>query len=241
MITQLRLILQRWGLEYFSRYYAIYRGEVTDINDPDKRGRIKIKVPVISGEQPINKWAESVGIFAGENYGIINLPAVGEKVWVQFENGNPNYPLWQHGYFTKEVKDTKNYPKRKVIIFDTGQKITIDTKDNFIEIDNAGEVILLNSYGISLNRNGKKISLGGIEGSGFSAVKGETLVSELKTLITKTDGLATEILKLLPTFVPLIPQNIPTITTAVTEIKVTLQVLKQTVESVKSENVTLDA
>jgi phage baseplate assembly protein gpV len=239
-MTQLRKILQRWGLEYYSKYYSIYRGEVIDIDDPEKRGRIKIKVPQISGEVPINYWAESAGIYAGSDYGVINLPEKKEKVWVQFEGGNPNYPIWMHGYFKDRVTDDKNYPKRKLLLFKSGQKITIDTKDNFIEVDNNGVIFLLNNYGISLVKNGKKISLGTKDGSGFSAVKGETLVDDLKTLISKTDGLATEVLKLLTTFVPAVPANIPTITAAVGEIKVTLQVLNNTVDNIKSENVNLD-
>lgn len=240
LVTEFRKILKRFGLEHFNRYYAIYRATVSDNEDPEKRGRLKLIIPAIADEEPFNYWAESFGIYAGSEYGIINIPENKENVWVQFENGNPQYPIWSHGHFKEEVKDDTNYPKKKLLYFASGQKITIDPKDEFIEIDNNGSKILIDSYGISIIKDGNKISLGTEGGSEFSAVKGETLEAVLKDLISEVESLNTEVLKILGTFIPSVAQNIPVITTALGIVTVKLAAIKLQVENIKSKNVNLD-
>jgi hypothetical protein len=72
-----------------ARFYGIYRGIVSDVNDPQTLNRVKVKVPQILADQ-VTQWAWPV-----ENQGVeAPLPIVGQGVWVMFEGGDPSYPVW---------------------------------------------------------------------------------------------------------------------------------------------------
>lgn len=74
-------------------YYGKYRGKVEDNKDPKKLGRIKVSVPTVLGEGK-NSWAYPCVPYAGKNVGMLSLPPVGANIWVEFEGGDPDYPIW---------------------------------------------------------------------------------------------------------------------------------------------------
>lgn len=74
------------------KYFGKYRGKVIDDADPKKLGRLQVSVPVILGE--LESWAMPCVPYAGKNVGFFALPPVDANVWVEFEGGNLNYPIW---------------------------------------------------------------------------------------------------------------------------------------------------
>ena len=69
-------------------FFGKFRGTVTDNQDPEGRGRIQALVPALC-EQEATSWALPClppGVFA--------VPAVGEGVWIEFEQGDPDLPIW---------------------------------------------------------------------------------------------------------------------------------------------------
>lgn len=70
------------------RFFGIYRGLVADTEDPIGAKRLKLVVPQILGEA-ITSWAWSI-----QGNSTSYSPQVGEGVWVMFEGGDPNFPLW---------------------------------------------------------------------------------------------------------------------------------------------------
>lgn len=74
-------------------YYGKYRGVVTNINDPKGAGRIKVRVPSVTGNGETG-WCLPCLPYAGGGHGIVFIPQVGDNVWVEFERGNVNYPIW---------------------------------------------------------------------------------------------------------------------------------------------------
>ncbi len=70
-----------------TRFYGIYRGVVFSTDDPLGKNRIRVKVPQILADNP-TQWAWPVGIVGS------SIPSVGAGVWVQFEGGDPAYPIW---------------------------------------------------------------------------------------------------------------------------------------------------
>jgi phage protein D len=65
---------------------------VTDIQDPDKLGRVKVQYEWL-GEKMVSFWARVARPSAGKNYGHVWLPDVKEEVLVAFEHGDVNYPI----------------------------------------------------------------------------------------------------------------------------------------------------
>jgi len=78
------------------QFHGKYRGKVTANLDPLKRGRVQVSVPAVMGDGQLS-WAEPCA-----PYGFYAVPAVGTSVWVEFETGDPDYPIlagmfWEAG------------------------------------------------------------------------------------------------------------------------------------------------
>jgi uncharacterized protein involved in type VI secretion and phage assembly len=106
-----------------------FRGVVTDINDPLMTMRIKAKVPDVFGDG-VSGWAMPCAPFGGNQVGFFALPTVGAGVWIEFEHGNPNYPIWTGCWWGAQTEiPTKLLapPYQKLmIITPSGHSITID-------------------------------------------------------------------------------------------------------------------
>ncbi len=74
-------------------YYGKHRGTVVNNLDPMQIGRIQVTVPDVSNFIP-SSWAMPCVPIAGKQMGSFLLPQIGSGVWVEFEQGNPDYPIW---------------------------------------------------------------------------------------------------------------------------------------------------
>lgn len=72
------------------RFYGVYRGIVQETNDPLNLKRIKMQVPQILGTA-VTGWAWGVQPSIAS---ALVVPEPGTGVWVMFEGGDPNFPLW---------------------------------------------------------------------------------------------------------------------------------------------------
>src|SRR5882757_1263414 len=82
------------ALDYLrSHYFGKYRGTVSDNQDSTSRGRLKVKVPAVLGPD-LEVWAMPCVPYAGDQIGFYSLPPNGSGVWVEFEAGDPSYPVW---------------------------------------------------------------------------------------------------------------------------------------------------
>ncbi len=75
------------------RYYGKYRGVVLNNIDPMQQGRLQIQVPDVSGLVPAS-WAMPCMPIAGLQNGMVAPPLIGSGVWVEFEQGNADHPIW---------------------------------------------------------------------------------------------------------------------------------------------------
>jgi uncharacterized protein involved in type VI secretion and phage assembly len=75
------------------RFYGKYRGMVMSNIDPMQLGRLQVQVPDVGGSTPAT-WAMPCVPVAGMQSGMFALPAIGTGVWVEFEQGDPDYPIW---------------------------------------------------------------------------------------------------------------------------------------------------
>ena len=78
------------------KYFGKYRGTVLNNVDPEMRGRMMLNVPDVLGAIP-SSWAEPVVPLAGPTgppMGAYFVPPIGAGVWVEFEAGDPDFPVW---------------------------------------------------------------------------------------------------------------------------------------------------
>lgn len=80
------------------RYYGKYRGTVINNVDPMRLGRIQVQVPDVHGAVP-STWAMPCVVSSGIQNGMIWVPMIGAGVWVEFEQGNSDYPIWVGGWW----------------------------------------------------------------------------------------------------------------------------------------------
>ena len=73
--------------------YGKYRATVLNNVDPMQMGRLLVQVPDVSNVLP-STWAMPCVPFAGIMSGMYAVPAIGSGVWVEFEQGDPDYPVW---------------------------------------------------------------------------------------------------------------------------------------------------
>lgn len=79
-------------------FFGKYRGTVVNNIDPMLTGRIQVMVPDIAGFIP-STWAMPCVPVAGINMGVFTVPPIGAGVWVEFEHGDPEYPIWVGGFW----------------------------------------------------------------------------------------------------------------------------------------------
>jgi uncharacterized protein involved in type VI secretion and phage assembly len=80
------------------KYYGKYRGTVINNVDPEQKGRIMAVVPDVSTIIPTS-WATPCVPVASIQMGIFAVPPIGASVWIEFEQGNPDYPIWSGCFY----------------------------------------------------------------------------------------------------------------------------------------------
>lgn len=164
VFTEFLSNLFEYGLEFFGRYYSDYSAIVTNNDDPDGLGRIKVKCPQIFGSAEVDFWIYPKSIFAGKKFGIFAIPENGDTVWISFRGGlaKPEYALWQYGWWTKgngvpnAQKGTYIFctPKGNVVWIDdnnkkiyasveNGKEVVITDQKIFLSADNAASPAVL--------------------------------------------------------------------------------------------------
>ncbi len=85
-------------------FFGKYRGKVSNNKDPLGIGRIQAVVEAVAPD--MLNWAMPCTPYAGPQEGFFMMPPVGANVWVEFEGGDPNYPIWSGGFWG-EKQDQK--------------------------------------------------------------------------------------------------------------------------------------
>lgn len=84
------------------RFYGKYRGFVVDNADPEKLGRLKVRVPSVLGADVVTGWAMPCTPYGGDmNQGFLFIPEVGAGVWIEFEEGDLEFPVWVGTFWSK--------------------------------------------------------------------------------------------------------------------------------------------
>jgi uncharacterized protein involved in type VI secretion and phage assembly len=129
-----------------SRYFGKYRGVVTDNQDPTNRGRIKVRVPAVLGDEQV--WAMPCVPYAGDNIGLYAIPKTGSGVWCEFEGGDPSYCIWTGCFWADDQRPTNENgtqatPPLKIVRTEQGLMVSMDDSGQTISVsDENGNNIL---------------------------------------------------------------------------------------------------
>ena len=83
-------------------YFGKYRGTVTNNLDPKRMGRIQALVPDVLDELP-SSWAMPCLSVGGTN-GMFTVPVIGSGVWIEFEQGDSDYPIWTGCFYGSQAE-----------------------------------------------------------------------------------------------------------------------------------------
>jgi uncharacterized protein involved in type VI secretion and phage assembly len=78
--------------------FGKFRAVVVNNVDPMQIGRIQVMIPDVTGFVP-STWAMPCLPIAGINSGMFAVPMIGSGVWVEFERGDIDYPVWVGGFW----------------------------------------------------------------------------------------------------------------------------------------------
>jgi uncharacterized protein involved in type VI secretion and phage assembly len=112
-----------------TRYLGKYRGTVVSNADPMGVGRLSVQVPDVLGDEP-STWAMPCFPLAGPGMGQYHLPPAGSGVWVEFEQGDPSYPIWSGCWYGSRAEVpadalTLNPAQPNVVLQTPGQRVLV--------------------------------------------------------------------------------------------------------------------
>lgn len=150
-----------------NRYYGIYRGTVVENIDPMQMARILVTVPDVGGITP-STWAMPCVPISGKQMGAFMVPQIGAGVWVQFEGGDPDYPVWVGGWWGNAAEvpalALAGLPASPSIVLQTTAQNTIVISDlpgptgGIMLKSTTGATLIVNDTGIYI-QNGKGASI----------------------------------------------------------------------------------
>jgi uncharacterized protein involved in type VI secretion and phage assembly len=141
-------------------FYGKYRGVVSDNDDPNKLGRLRVKVLDVLGDKE-SGWALPALPYAGDGVGLYLIPPINASVWVEFEHGDPDYPIWTGCFWGERdrLPGSPVGPDVKVLKTDAG---TITLNDSTggggitIETNKSPKMnIVIDSHGIEIKVEAK--------------------------------------------------------------------------------------
>ena len=141
-----------------SEFFGKYRGLVVNNVDPLQQGRIQVSCPSVLGPE-MPSWAMPNAPFVGIQMGMFAIPQIGAKVWVEFEAGDPDKPIWSGGFWGPgEAPALPPVPQVVTIKMLTGSVTINDLIGSVIIETTIGAKIMLSPAGIEID-NGQGASI----------------------------------------------------------------------------------
>ena len=153
-------------------FYGKYRGVVTDNQDPLFQGRVRAKVQDILGGQECG-WAMPSVPYAGSGVGLFLIPPTKASVWIEFEHGDPDYPVWTGCFWAiGEVSALPALAGTKMLKTDTATitlsdlpgplgGVTIETKMGMKLVMDMTGITIDNGQGASIKLQLVQVSING--------------------------------------------------------------------------------
>jgi uncharacterized protein involved in type VI secretion and phage assembly len=148
------------------RYYGKHRATVLNNLDPENRGRVQVQLADRFGLFP-STWALPAFQMAAIQCGLVTIPPIRASVWVEFEAGDTDYPIWSGGFFESPAEMpvmsmAGATPMTPNIVMQTVGQVTLMLSDNpamnVLIKTLTGAMITVGESGIMIS-NGKGASI----------------------------------------------------------------------------------
>jgi phage protein D/phage baseplate assembly protein gpV len=188
------------GFSAKERYYGVVIGIVSDNDDPDKMGRVKIKFPWLA-DDAVSFWGRVVAPGAGKDTGVAWLPSVNDEVLCAFEHGDMDHPiviggLWNgkdtipfdygsdldngtvtlFGLTTRtghklDFFESQSDVSIKLFTANEEVKVTLDDKNKEVKVETSGKVTVDAKGDVKVKSGGSMT----LEASGDMTIKGSSV------------------------------------------------------------------
>lgn len=146
-----------------------FRGVVSDNKDPLNMGRIRARVSDVFGEDE-SGWALPALPYAGNGVGLFLIPPRDASVWIEFEHGDSEYPIWTGCFWAQgEPPASPAVPDMKVLKTDVATitindsagsgGITVETTAGMKIVMDSSSIEVTNGQGASIKLSGNQVSI----------------------------------------------------------------------------------
>jgi len=143
------------GLEAIGLYYGVYRASIIDNADPKNQGRLMLHCEQVHGSSWPEVWSWPETPYAGNGFGFWAIPDIGEYVYVRFDHGRPDKPIWHGGWWGDQDMTDDMVPGKVVLATAEGLKIVIDRTAGSILLEQSpGNSVLIDPTQIYLTSDG---------------------------------------------------------------------------------------
>jgi hypothetical protein len=160
------------------KYYGKYRGKVLEKKDDLNLGRVLVNVPTVMGTG--ENWAWPAAPFAGVQAGVYVLPPPGSNVWVEFEEGDGDKPIWSGGFWdtgtVPSVALDPAWPVPHILLQTTGRNLIHICDGKSGPLTAGGIVLTSGNSTVVIGPDGVKITAPKIEISGTTDINNGALV-----------------------------------------------------------------
>lgn len=175
-------------------FYGVYPALVTNVVDPDKQGRVRVRLPWSpdAGNSGYEAWARVATMMGGSKRGTWFIPDKDDEVLVAFEAGNPRHPyvvgaLWNGKDDPPEAMDRAGNNYLKTIFSRKGVRITLDDTEGAVQLrleTPGGQSIVLSDADNSItiedsNGNSLKLDTAGITVTATAQVNIQASTAEI--------------------------------------------------------------
>ena len=178
------------GLEWMGLYYGTYRAVVVDRRpDDNTQGKIVVRVPAIDGPTTsVMRTAYPIAPIPAGAFGIKSLPPDDGFVYVEFENGRPDIPLWKGGWWlTDQMPEDLQHADAHGWFTAGGHQLLMSEEsgsETFRLRHLSGAEIVIDSDGnINITHTGSTVTVGG--GTTEKAMNGETTKEIISDILTE--------------------------------------------------------
>jgi Type VI secretion system/phage-baseplate injector OB domain len=174
--------------------FGKYRGTVTGTDDPEMRGRLRVKVPALMGDSEL-EWAMPCVPYGGAaKVGSYWIPPEGALVWVEFEQGNISFPIWSGTYWTGGVEPPAADAAILALQTPFGHRLVLDDTESSekitlshaaegtpsLTLDEAGRVKMLDGAGahVTLDADAGEVIIADANGNTITLKSGTVIVED---------------------------------------------------------------